>query len=314
MHSSKMRIIFMGTPEFAVPSLEGLIQRGHKLVYVVTQPDRPKGRGRKLKPPPVKEVALAHGIPVLQPKDLSEKGFLDILRQEEVELIVVVAYGQILTAEILQIPTFGAINVHPSLLPKYRGAAPIQWTIMNDEPVTGVTIIKMNEKMDAGPILLQKEVPVLPDETAGSLHDRLAQLGAELLLEAIDKISDGSIKEIPQDDSKATYAPKIDKSFSKIDWNSSAKDISAKIRALDPWPGAVSTVKDKELKLFSSSVVDFSHKGTPGSIYAIEQEGVIIETAEGLVLVREFQAPGRKRLKAKEFLKGFPLKKGDRFF
>jgi len=185
---------------------------------------------------------------------------------------------------------------------------------MNDEPVTGVTIIKMNEKMDAGPILLQKEVPVLPDETAGSLHDRLAQLGAELLLEAIDKISDGSIKEIPQDDSKATYAPKIDKSLSKIDWNSSAKDISAKIRALDPWPGAVSTVKDKELKLFSSSVVDFSHKGTPGSIYAIEQEGVIIETAEGLVLVREFQAPGRKRLKAKEFLKGFPLKKGDRFF
>ncbi len=314
MHSSKMRIIFMGTPEFAVPSLEGLIQRGHKLVYVVTQPDRPKGRGRKLKPPPVKEVALAHGIPVLQPEDLSEKGFLDILRQEEVELIVVVAYGQILTAEILQIPTFGAINVHPSLLPKYRGAAPIQWTIMNDEPVTGVTIIKMNEKMDAGPILLQKEVPVLPDETAGSLHDRLAQLGAELLLEAIDKISDGSIKEIPQDDSKATYAPKIDKSLSKIDWNSSAKDISAKIRALDPWPGAVSTVKDKELKLFSSSVVDFSHKGTPGSIYAIEQEGVIIETAEGLVLVREFQAPGRKRLKAKEFLKGFPLKKGDRFF
>ncbi len=313
MPSSRVRIVFMGTPEFAVPSLEKLVQDGYEVVCVVTQPDRPKGRGRKLKPPPVKEVALRYEIPVVQPERLSEKEFLNILVQKEPELIVVVAYGQILPKSILEIPKFGAINVHPSLLPKYRGAAPIQWTIMNDEPVTGVTIIKMTEKMDAGPILLQKEVSILPDETAGSLHDRLARLGADLLLEAIDKILSGSIKEVPQDETKATYAPKIDKSLSKIDWNRSAKDISAKIRALDPWPGAVSTVKDRELKLFSSSVIDSSYKGVPGRIYSVENEGVVIEGGEGLVLVREVQAPGRKRLKAKEFLKGFPLKEGDRF-
>ncbi len=313
MSSNKVRIIFMGTPEFAVPSLERLIQDGYHVVCVITQPDRPKGRGRKLKPPPVKEVALKHGIAVIQPEDLTDEELLSSLKQKKPELIVVVAYGQILPKEILELPKLGAINVHPSLLPKYRGAAPIQWTVMNDESVTGVTVIRMTEKMDAGPILLQKEVPVFPDETFGQLHDRLARLGSEILLDAIRGILDGSLKEVPQNESEATYAPKIDRSLSKINWSRPAKEVSAKIRALDPWPGAVSTVKDRELKLFSSSVIHPTHKGIAGRIHAIEREGIVVESGEGLVLVRELQAPGRKRLKAEEFLRGFPLKEGDRF-
>ncbi len=309
----KPKIVFMGTPEFAIPSLRAIIEAGHKLLCVVTQPDRPKGRGRKLTPPPVKEVALAHNILVLQPEDAKESSFLEELKKLSPELIVVVAYGQILPKELLEIPSFGAINVHPSLLPKYRGAAPIQWAIMNDEQVTGVSIIKMNEKMDAGPILLQKEVPIFPDETAGQLHDRLAEIGAKLLIDAIEGIINGSLKEMPQDESKATYAPKIDRSLCKIDWSFSAKKISAKIRALDPYPGAVSKIKDKELKLFSAYLLDECYKGSPGTVHSIEKEGVVVEASDGLVMIREFQMPGRRRLKADEFLRGFPLSLGDRF-
>ena len=222
------RMVFMGTPEFALPSLAALVKNGYELICVVTQPDRPRGRGRKLLPPPVKELALKYGIRVLQPEDASDDFFLSFIKDQRPDLFVVVAYGQILKKELLSIPSLGAINLHPSLLPKYRGAAPIQWAIMNDDPVTGVSIIRMNERMDAGPILLQKEVPILPDETAGSLHDRLAEIGADVLLKAIDAIFKGSIKEIPQDDSKATYAPKIDRSLSMIDWTDTARRISAR--------------------------------------------------------------------------------------
>ncbi|RLB11850.1 MAG: methionyl-tRNA formyltransferase [Deltaproteobacteria bacterium] len=313
MNKKGPKIVFMGTPEFALPSLKALLEEDYNLICVVTQPDRPKGRGRKLSPPPVKELAAGYGIPVLQPRDASETDFLSSLKEKSPDLIVVVAYGQILKKELLDIPPLGAINVHPSLLPKYRGPAPIQWAIMNNDPVTGVTIIRMNERMDAGPILLQKEVPILPDETAGSLHDRLAEIGARLLIEAIHAIVSGSIKEIPQDDSKATYTPKIDRSLSVIDWSESASSISARIRALDPWPGALARIREREIKLFSSSVVNNEHKGNPGTIHDLLRDGLIVETGNGLVLIKDLQMPGRKRLPAIEFLKGFPLKKGDRF-
>ncbi len=313
MSKKGLKIVFMGTPEFALPSLKALVEESYNLICVVTQPDRPKGRGRKLSPPPVKELAVGYKIPVLQPEDASEKKFLSFLKEQGPDLIIVVAYGQILKRELLDIPSLGVINVHPSLLPKYRGAAPIQWAIMNDDPVTGVTIMRMNERMDAGPILLQKEVPILPDETAGSLHDRLAEIGAKLLLEAIDGLVAGSIKEIPQDDSKATYAPKIDRSLSIIDWAHSANRISARIRALDPWPGALSHIGKREVKLFSSTVLDNERGGDPGTICELAKEGLIVETGRGLVLIKELQLPGRKRLPAAEFLKGFPLKKGDKF-
>lgn len=303
----------MGTPQFALPSLKALKEEDYDLIYVVTQPDRPKGRGRKLSPPPVKELALKYGIPVLQPEDASENNFLSLLKRQKPDLIVVVAYGQILKKELLDIPILGAVNLHPSLLPKYRGAAPICWAIMNDDPVTGVTIIRMNERMDAGPILLQKEVAVLPDETAGGLHDRLAEIGAELLLKAIHGLINGSIKEVLQDESKASYAPKIDRSLSVIDWTHPAAKISARIRALDPWPGALSHIGEKEIKLFLSSVVDNEYKGEPGAIHKLSKEGLIIETGKGLVLIRELQIPGRRRLPVSEFLKGFSLKKGDKF-
>ena len=313
MHKD-IKIVFMGTPEFAVPSLKKLIEAEYDIVAVVTQPDRPKGRGRRIKPPPIKELALKYGLNVLQPERASDKDFLDRIKRKKPDFIIVVAYGQILPKEFLEIPRFFSINLHPSLLPKYRGAAPIQWAIMNDDPVTGVTVIKMTEKVDAGPILLQKEVPILPDETAGSLHDRLSEIGADLLIDAIKGIIDGKIKEKEQEEDKATFAPKIDRELSKIDWERSAKEISARIRALDPWPGAISYINDKEIKLFSSSCIDKGYKGIPGRVNSIEDEGVIVETGNGLVLIRELQVPGRKRLKAKEFLRGFSLKKGDRFF
>ncbi len=309
-----IRIIFMGTPEFALPSLKALIEKGFNVTHVVTQPDRPKGRGRKPHPPPVKKLALQYKLPILQPENASDKGFIDFLKQNRPDLIIVVAYGQILKKELLNIPSFYAINVHPSLLPKYRGAAPIQWTIINDDSITGVTIIKMNERMDAGPILLQKEVQILPDETAGQLHSRLSEIGADLLLAAINKIIDGSIEEVPQDESKVTYAPKIERSMSNIKWKDSAKHISAKIRAFDPWPGAVTNIKGKSLKLFSSAILDNNYTGEPGRIYGFNKDGIIIETCKGLIIVRELQAAGKRRLPAYEFLKGFPLKKGERFF
>jgi len=313
MHKD-IRMIFMGTPEFALPSLKKLIKTGYNIVAVVTQPDRPKGRGRKIKPAPVKELALKYGLEVLQPEKIRDSEFLEKIREKRPDFIVVVAYGQILPKGLLEIPKFLSINLHPSLLPKYRGAAPIQWAIMNDEKITGVTVIRMTEKMDAGPILLQKEVPILPDETAGSLHDRLSEIGADLLIDAIEAVVDGKIEEREQDESKATFAPKMDRSLSKIDWEKSAKEISARIRALDPWPGAVSYIKDKEIKLFSSSCIDNEYKGVPGRVNFIDEEGVLVETVKGIVLIKEFQIPGKRRLKAKEFLKGFSIKKGDRFF
>lgn len=304
-------IVFMGTPDFAVPSLKGLIDAGHNILAVVTQPDRPKGRGRNLASPPVKELALKHGLKVLQPEKSSEPGFLSEIKDMAPDLIIVVAFGQILRKALLDTPEWGVINIHASMLPKYRGAAPIQRAILNDESATGLTIMKVDEGLDMGPILYQKEVRIVRDETAGHLHDRLAGMSGAFLLEFLGAWSGGRIKEAPQESSLATYAEKIDKNICRIDWGREARVISAQIRGLDPMPGAYTEFGDNNLKLFASTVTDDAFvNGVPGRVVGTAGDLLRIETGRGVVGVKDLQYPGRKRLPVRDFLMGFNLPEG----
>ncbi len=308
------RLIFMGTPQFAVPSLEALIQKGHKILAVVTQPDRPKGRGRKRVPSPVKELALKHQMEVLQPQKVSDDSFCDQIRETGPDLIIVVAFGQILKKKILTLPEWGVINIHASLLPKYRGAAPIQWAILNNESETGLTIMRMDEGLDTGPILLQREVPILQDETAGQLHDRLSVLAGQVLIKGLNDMANTQVKEIPQDDSLASYASKIEKRDSLVDWKQPAMRISCLIRALDPRPGAYTLLEGKQIKLFSSTVVDGRGlDGVPGRVVRHTEDALHVVTGQGIIGIREIQSPGKKRLSIPDFLRGFPLPEGTVF-
>ena len=304
------RMIFMGTPDFGVPSLEALI-RHREIVTVVTQPDRPKGRGKKMAASPVKRLALEKGIEVLQPEKASDPLFCDQIEQKEPDLIVVIAFGQILSKRLLDIPKWGAVNIHASLLPKYRGAAPIQAAILNDDDKTGLTIMRMDEGLDTGPILMQEEYPIYKEETAGHLHDRLALKAGEFILKWLDQMSIESMEERPQNQSEATYAPKFTKAISLIDWAQPASRVSALIRALDPRPGAYTTWQDKRIKLFSSGIVQKMHRDMiPGRIASQGEKGLVIETGEGAIIAREIQYPGKKRLPARDFLRGFSLPEG----
>jgi methionyl-tRNA formyltransferase len=301
----------MGTPDFAVAPLRALIEHGYNILAVVTQPDRPKGRGKRISPSPVKQLALKFGIDVLQPPTASAPRFCDTIRIQKPDLLIVVAFGQILKKNILAIPVLGALNIHASLLPKYRGPAPIQWAIFNDEATTGLTAMQMNEGLDTGPILLQKEVSIRQDETVGQLHDRLSELCGEFLLNTIDGIFKKRLRAIPQDDSLASYAPKVEKSSSTINWEQPARSISAFIRGLDPWPGAATKVGRKQIKMFSSGVVDSdSSYSVPGRVVGYAEEGLWVEAGQGIVVIRELQVSGRKRLPAGDFLRGFPINKG----
>ena len=311
---SQPRLIFMGTPQFAVPTLEALIQKGHRILAVVTQPDRPKGRGRKQVPSPVKELAVTHQIKVLQPQKVSDDHFCDQIREMEPDMAIVVAFGQILKENLLTIPGWGVINIHASLLPKYRGAAPIQWAILNSESKTGLTVMRMDEGLDTGPILFQKEVPILEDETAGQLHDRLSQLAGQVIIEALTDMAKTQVKEIPQDDSLASYASKIERRDSLVDWKQPATKISCLIRALDPRPGAFTLLEGKQIKLFSSTVVDRSGlDGVPGRVVRHTKEAIHVDTGQGMIGIREIQYPGKKRLSIPDFLRGFPLPEGTIF-
>jgi methionyl-tRNA formyltransferase len=304
-------IIFMGTPDFAVSSLKSLIAAGHDIRAVVTQPDRPKGRGRSVTPSPVKELALKHSLRVLQPEKVSEDGFLAAIKEIAPDLIIVVAFGQILKKRLLEMPGWGVINIHASLLPRYRGAAPIQRVILNNESSTGLSIMRVDEGLDTGPVLHQKEISILADETAGHLHDRLAAMSGGFLMEFLGKMIRGQIGETVQDSGLATYAEKIDKTMSRIDWSREAAEISALIRGLDPAPGAYTTIGDSNIKLFSSSIPDdkFTRKA-PGTVLG-NVDGVLrIETGRGVVGVKELQLSGKKRLHIKEFLMGFHLPEG----
>lgn len=301
----------MGTPDFALPTLKALIDHGHRVSAVVTQPDRPKGRGKKLAPPPVKVLALEHGIEVLQPEKASEESFCDIIREKAPDLIIVVAFGQILRKILLDIPGWGVINIHGSLLPDYRGAAPIQRTILNGDTMAGLTVMRMDEGMDTGPILFRKEVPVLPDETAGQLHDRLALISGDLIIEALDHMATNPVVETPQDDALATYAAKIEKQMGLIDWNLSAEKVSALIRGMDPRPGAYTLLEGKNVKLFSSHVLEGeATDGVPGRVRRPKDGGLIVETGQGALEIREIQFPGKRKLPAVDFLRGFSLPEG----
>ena len=311
---SKPRIIFMGTPQFAVPTLEALIHQGHDILAVVTQPDRPKGRGRKLASSAVKESAVAHQLEVLQPQRAGDDQFCEQVRKMKPYLIIVVAFGQILKRNLLDIPEWGIINIHASLLPKYRGAAPIQWAILNNEPKTGLTVMRMDEGLDTGPILFQREVPILQDETAWQLHDRLSQLAGDVMVKAISHMAKNQVEEIPQDDSLATYASKIEKSDSLVDWKQPAMRISCLIRALDPKPGAYTLLEGKQVKLFSPTVVDKrALDGVPGRVVRHTSEAIHVDTGQGMIGIREIQYPGKKRLSISDFLRGFPLPEGTVF-
>ena len=303
-----MRIVYMGTPGFAVPSLERLFRDGHDIAGVFTQPDRPKNRGMKVSFSPVKEFALEHGISVYQPTVLRDAEGLELLRGLKCDLIAVVAYGKLLPREILELPPLGCVNIHGSILPKYRGAAPIQWAVLNGERQTGVTSMYMSEELDAGDILMCKKTLIDEDETAGQLHDRLSTLGAELLSETVSAIENGAAVRIPQDHSEATFAPPLSKDMSPIDWTKSAHAIKCRVRGLNPWPVATAQLQPGTVcKIFSVDCSDRTHGAAPGEIVAAGAHGIDIACLDGTVTIRELQAPGGKRMAAAEYLRGNPI-------
>ena len=305
-----MRIVFMGTPDFAVPSLEALIAAGHEVCGVFSQPDKPVGRHQnKLKPTPVKECALAHDIPVFQPASLRDGEALAQLKELAPELIVVAAYGRLLPDEILALPPKGCINVHSSLLPKYRGSAPIHWAVVNGDKETGVTIMDVVAELDGGDILAQASTPIDPDETVETVHDRLAALGGELLVKTVAEIGDGTAKHVPQDPAQATYAPMLSRALSPIDWTQSARAIHNKVRGLNPWPAtSTDVISGDTVKIYRSAVLDKTVSAQPGTIVAAGKEGIDIACGDGQVLrVLELQAPGSRRMAAADYLRGHPL-------
>jgi len=308
------RIIFFGTPSFALPTLRTLFEGPDEVIAVVTQPDREKGRGRKVLFSPVKELALQHDLTPLQPEKVKEEAFQEAVRSLQPDLIVVVAYGQILTKSILKIPKYGAVNVHASLLPKYRGAAPIAWAILNGEKVTGVTTMVMDEGMDTGDILLQAEVPIGDDETCEALHDRLASSGARLLLETVEKMKGGNIQPIPQDHSKATYAPPLKKEDGHIDWKKEAMEIDRQIRAFNPWPGAFTKLGDQWLKIYKGEIREKAPIGKAGAVVWVGLDFIEVGTGKDSFLIREVQLEGRRRMTIREFLSGHPIPMGTVFY
>ncbi|MGD9763020.1 MAG: methionyl-tRNA formyltransferase [Candidatus Binatia bacterium] len=307
----RYRVVFFGTPEFAVPSLQALIDGPDEVVAVVCQPDRPAGRGHRLHAPPVKALAERYGIPVAQPTKLKTGEFPALLESWNPDFALVAAYGRILPAPVLQLPRLGCINVHASLLPKHRGAAPVHWAILNGDAETGVTIMRMNERMDEGDILLQRSTPIGPDETAGALQQRLAQLGAAALLEALGAIERGSLVPTPQDHARATLAPLLHKDQGRIDWTQPAVVIARQVRGLNPWPSAYTTLAGKLLKLHSARPVSGSPGASPGTVIAIAS-GVQVACGEGVLAIQELQLEGRKALSAAEFSRGGGVAVGDR--
>lgn len=303
-----MKIVFMGTPEFAVPSLEALVAAGHQVVGVFSQPDKPKNRGMKLQPTPVKLCAMVHDLPVYQPTKLRDGTALETIQSLAPDLIVVAAYGRILPQEILDYPKYGCINVHSSLLPKYRGAAPIHWSILNGDKETGVTIMHMALALDAGDIISQVKTPIDPDETVEVLHDRLARLGADLLAETVQNIADGTATRTPQDESQVTLAPMLSRELSPMDWTKPARTLHDQVRGLIPWPSATAELNGVKCKIFATAVLDETTGKAPGSVLAADKKGLKIACGEGTVLrIDTLQAAGGKRMAAADYLRGHPI-------
>ena len=304
-----MRIVFMGTPDFASASLQKLLDEGFDVVGVFTQPDKPKGRGMELAFSPVKELALSHGLPVYQPEKMRDGTALAILQELRPDILAVVAYGRILPDELLELPRYGAVNVHGSLLPKYRGAAPIQWAVLNGDEITGVSTMYLAHDMDTGDLIYREETPVGEFETSGELFDRLKDMGAELLAKTLRDIEAGIAPRIPQDHSKASYVKMLDRSLCPIDWNKNPRAIVKQICGLQPWPVATMELDGRTCKVFAAEYTDTRTDRAPGSILAADGRGIEIACGEGKSLrVTELQAPGKKRMAAADYLRGHPLK------
>ena len=308
-----MRILFMGTPDFAVASLSALLEAGHDICGVFTQPDKPKNRGMKLQASPVKEFALAHDIPVFQPLKMRDGEAMGYIQERKPELIVVAAYGRILPGDILDYPPCGCINVHSSLLPKYRGAAPINWAILNGDKTTGVTIMHMAPALDAGDIILQRETAIGPDETAPELFQRLAELGGGLLVEAVEQIAKGEATRTPQLEADATYAPMLGRELSPMDWSKDGQTLHDQVRGLLAWPCATAEMGGVRCKVFSTAVLDGTTDLAPGTVAEAGKDGIVMACGGGTLLrVKELQPDGKKRMAAADFLRGRPLTAGER--
>lgn len=307
-----MRIVFMGTPEVAAFSLERLFEAPEPVVGVVTQPDRPAGRGRKTILSPVRRVAEIRGVPTLAPEKIRDPSFFDVLSKWTPDLIVVVAYGRILPRQILELAPHGCLNVHYSLLPKYRGAAPVPWAIIGGEEKSGVTTMRLVEKMDAGPIFLQREISVAPNDTTASLQAKLAPVGAELLVETIAELKAGNLTPQAQDESKVTYAPVLKKEDGLLDWNLPAVSIERRVRGFNPWPSAYTYLAGNLLKIHRARVIEMAEKAAPGEVLKADKEGLWIATGAGALSLEEVQLENRKKMTAREFLNGTRVEKGAR--
>lgn len=305
-----MKIVYMGTPDFAVAPLEALIRAGHQVTAVVTQPDKQRGRGKEIQMTPVKECALKHNIPVFQPIKIREKEAVDRLREYPADIFVIAAFGQLLSEEILKMPPLGCVNIHASLLPAYRGAAPIQWVILNGEKETGVTIMQMEKGLDTGDMLLKKAIPIEPKETGESLHDKLMEVGAELIVEALPLIESGKIIPEKQEDSKSSYASRLNKEMGHIDWNKDAEELERLVRGLNSWPSAYTSYRGKTLKIWEADVIGQQSGKLPGEITQVGKDFVDVACGKDTLRIYSLQLEGKKRMAVKDFLLGYEIKQG----
>lgn len=310
-----MKIIFMGTPEFSVDALEALIQAKHEIVLVVTQPDKQKGRGKEVQFSPVKECALKHQLPVFQPLRIKKEEAIQVLKEYEADVFVVAAFGQLLSKEILEMPKYGCINIHASLLPKYRGAAPIQWAVINGDKESGVTIMQMDVGLDTGDMLLKGATPLAEDETADSLHDKLKVLGASLIVEALDLLQQGKLIRTPQDDSESSKVGMLSKAMGEMDFSESAEVLERKIRGFNSWPSAYSYYKGKTMKIWKAKVLSESEQNletAPGTICSVGKDYLDVKSGDGILRIMELQLEGKKRMAVKDFLLGVSVEPGEK--
>lgn len=305
-----MKIIFMGTPDFSVPALEALVNGGHQVIAAVTQPDKPKGRGKSVLMTPVKQKALDLGIPVYQPEKVREEDFLSLIEGLKPDVIVVAAFGQILPKRLLMIPPYGCINIHASLLPKYRGAAPIQWAVINGEKETGITTMMMDVGLDTGDMLEKLTVPISSEETGGSLHDKLSAAAGSLILSTLKKAEEGILVRTPQKDEESCYAKMLTKELGDIDWGQSSMHIERLIRGLNPWPSAYTSLNGKTLKIWKAVLAEGEEKGEPGQVIRADKDKLLVKTGDGALQILSLQLEGKKRMDTASFLRGYPLKEG----
>ncbi len=306
-----MKIIFMGTPDFSVGTFEAIIEAGHEVVLAVTQPDKRKGRGKEMQFTPVKECAIKHNIPVFQPRKVREPECIETLRDYQADIMVVIAFGQILPKEILEMTPYGCVNVHASLLPKYRGAAPLQWSVINGDAVTGVTTMQMDVGLDTGDMLLKIEVPIDRKETYGSIHDKLAIEGAKLCVETLIGLEEKTIMPQVQGETPTPYAKMIHKQMGDIDWKQDAVEIERLIRGLNPWPSAYTSWKDKVLKIWDADVLEENTNQPVGSVIAVDKKSFSVQTGNGVLQITELQMQGKKRMDAGAFLRGYQIQAGE---